>query len=55
MAETFAHLTRDEIPEMLRALAVFERCGIMSPAEADAWRVAVRARAAELAGPEVEA
>jgi hypothetical protein len=55
MAATLAHLTRDEVPEFLRAVALFERCDILAPAEAEAWRIAVRARAAELSEPVAEA
>jgi hypothetical protein len=55
MAATLAHLTRDEVPEFLRAVAMFERCGVLTPEDASAWREAVHARAAELSEPRAEA
>lgn len=48
VARTVARLHRHEVREFLRAVALFERVGILTPTTADAWREAVRARAAEL-------
>jgi len=36
---------------MLKTIDLLERCGIMHPARAEAWRQAVRVRFAELSAP----
>jgi hypothetical protein len=51
MAETLAMLRPDEVPEVLRALDLFERAGSMDAVTDARWREAVRFRAAELAEP----
>jgi hypothetical protein len=51
IARTVARLPRHEVREFLRAVDLFERCGLWTPVEAHAWREAVRAKAAELAAP----
>jgi hypothetical protein len=48
IAAVLEHLTLDEAAEMLRALAIFERCGAIQRTEAAAWRDAIQVRAAEL-------
>ena len=55
VARIVASLRRDDIPEFLRAIDVFERCGVWSPDEAGTLRIAVRAMLAELSEPEAEA
>jgi hypothetical protein len=51
-ARTAARLPRREVREFLRAVDLFEQCGIMPPDEAHAWREAIRARVAELSEPD---
>jgi len=46
-ARTVACLRRDDIPELLRAIDLFERCGLWSPGEAGTWRIVARAVLAE--------
>ena len=48
---TLSLLRRAEVSDVLRAIALFERCRMFSKDEAEAWRLAVRAKAAELADP----
>jgi hypothetical protein len=48
-------LRPDEVGELLRTIAIFERAGVWTAEEAAAWREAVRARAAELSEPMAEA
>jgi hypothetical protein len=55
IARTVADPPRHEIRECLRAVDLFELCGLWTPDEAAAWREAVRARAAELSEPIAEA
>lgn len=50
-----ARIDAREVRELLRALDLLERAGIMEPERASAWRDAVRARAAELSEPGGEA
>jgi hypothetical protein len=49
---TMAAMSTDEAPEVPPALNLFTRCGIMALEEANAWRIAVRARVAELSEPD---
>lgn len=51
MTETLAALTRAEVPDVFRAIDLFERGGAMDAATATRWREAVRVRAAELGEP----
>jgi len=44
-------LQREQAPKMLKTIDLLERCGIMHPARAEAWRQAVRVRFAELSAP----
>jgi hypothetical protein len=48
-------LRPDEVAEVYRAVALFERVGIWTAEEAAAWREAIRAKAAELSEPVAEA
>jgi hypothetical protein len=49
------HLTPREVAETLKAVALFERCGMWTAEEAATWGEAIGARAAELAEPAAEA
>jgi hypothetical protein len=49
------HLQADEVPEILHAIALFERCGVFTASDLSAWREAVRVRLAETSSPQTEA
>lgn len=54
VARALALMRRDQAPEFLRAIDAFVRAAMMKPAEVHAWRLAVRAKFAELLPPEGE-
>lgn len=59
MDAIFAELTPEEVPEFLRGIDLFERCGVLSHEDAEMWRkgflgwIALRSRpeGGEEAGP----
>ncbi len=55
IAVVVARMDSDEIPEVMRAVDLFERIGAYDRQTAETWRIAIRARAAELKGPVADA
>jgi len=51
IAVLVANMRADEASEVLRTVDLFERIGLFDETTAETWRIAVRARAVELADP----
>ena len=55
IAVAVARLTVEDVPDVMRAIDLFERIGVYDHETAETWRSAARARAAELREPVADA